>query len=306
MLRSLIAVLLWTGLSVAQAYTPPFTLRQVAPGDYVHPGKNVSFTDVDHDDIANLGLVVGTRCAAVIDTGGSVTTGAAFAAAVKRITPLPVCYVINTHWHPDHSFGNVAFKRAGTVFVGNARLPGELAKRGHDLAEGFAADLGPDPAAAIVPPTRLVKTTLTLDLGGRSLRLKAWPPAHTDTDLTVEDLRTRTLWTGDLLFRQRIPALDGSLDGWLKALPVLAAMQARIVVPGHGTVGHHLADDLKPETRYLQALREQTCTFIHDGGTLEQARRKVLPDNTQHWLLWSQHQPLNVQRAYVELQWQCF
>lgn len=306
MLRSLIAVLLWLGLSTALAYTPPFTLKQVAPGDYVHPGKNVSFTDVDHDDIANLGLVVGTRCAAVIDTGGSVKTGAAFLAAVRQRTKLPVCYVINTHWHPDHSFGNLPFKSAHTVFVGSARLPGELAKRASALAKGFAADLGPDPRAAIVPPTRTVKTTLTLDLGGRKLRLKAWPPAHTDTDLTVEDLRTQTLWTGDLLFRQRIPALDGNLDGWLKALPQLAAIPARIVVPGHGTVGRHLAEDVKPEAAYLAALRKQTCDYIHSGGTLEQARDKVLPENTQHWLLWGQHHKLNVQRAFIELQWQCF
>lgn len=307
-MRLLLAALclLALGIGTAQAFTPPFKLASVAPGDYVHIGEMASFTDKDHDDIANLGLVVGTRCAAVIDTGGSVTTGRAFREAVAKITKLPVCYVINTHWHPDHTFGNLAFQDKGTVFVGSARLPGEFAQRRKDLAAGFAQDLGTDPQMAIIAPTRLVKTTLKLDLGGRTLTLKAWPKAHTDTDVTVMDDQTQVLWTGDLLFRNRVPALDGSLDGWLKVLPILAAMKAKIVVPGHGPVGHDLADDIKPEHHYLKTLRDETCQYIGAGGTLEDAAQKIMPDNTGHWLLWSQHQPLNVKRAYIELQWSCF
>ncbi|TAM09892.1 MAG: quinoprotein relay system zinc metallohydrolase 2 [Nevskiaceae bacterium] len=295
---------LW--VAPAQAFTPPFNLREVAPGVYVHLGKNVAFADVDHDDVANLGLVVGTRCAAVIDTGGSVATGRAFRAAVRDRTDKPVCYVINTHGHPDHVFGNLAFRQDGTVFVGNARLAADMAERREGWIASGTRDLGPDPAAAIVSPTRGVESTATLDLGGRTLKLRAWPPAHTGADLTVLDEKTGTLFTGDLVFRDRIPALDGKLDGWLAVIPELETVPTKIVVPGHGPVGHALAQDVAPEHGYLQTLRDDTCAYIGQGGDLAEAPARVMTRNARGWLLWTQHQPLNVNHAFIELQWKCF
>lgn len=288
------------------AFTPPFGLHEVASGVYVHLGKNVPFTDTDHDDVANLGFVVGARCVAVIDTGGSVATGQALRAAIRNITDIPICYVINTHGHPDHVFGNLAFQRDGTVFVGNERLADELAERRAGWIATGSADLGADPAAAFVAPTRGVASVATLELGGRQLQLHAWPPAHSGADLTVLDEKTGTLFTGDLVFRDRIPALDGNLDGWLAVLSELVAVPAKIVVPGHGPVGRALARDVVPELRYLETLRAETCTYIGRGGDLADAPTRVMPHDLQGWLLWDQHQPLNVNHAFIELQWACF
>src|SRR3546814_21149033 len=79
-----------------------------------------------------------------------------------------------------------------------------------------------------------VEDEAAIDLGGRPLRLKAWPTAHTNTDLTVHDEKTGTLWAGDLLFERRLPTLDGSLLGWLTVLASLLADDVRRVLPGHG------------------------------------------------------------------------
>lgn len=305
---ALLCALLGLGLAgEAYAFTPPFVLEPVAPGVYVHPGKTVPFANVDHDDVANLGAVIGSKCVAVIDTGGSLTTGRAFAAAVKEITDKPVCYVINTHGHPDHYFGDAAFKHPGTVFVGNARLPDFLKQR-HENFLHTKTDLGPNPAAALITPTLLVKDTRELDLGGRKLLLRAWPPAHTSADLTVLDEKTGVLFTGDLLFRDRIPALDGNLDGWITAIKQLAALdpQPAVVVPGHGPVGHALKAEADTELGYLQDLRNAVCKFINKGGSLQALSDSIMAKDRSHWQLWDQHEPLNLNRAYLELQWSCF
>ena len=108
--------------------TPAADVVRVASGVYVRPGHTAVV--FEHDEIANIGFVVGNRCVAVVDTGGSVAEGHSLDCAIRNVTPLPVCYVINTHVHPDHLLGNLAFKRAGVVFVGHAKLPRALALRG--------------------------------------------------------------------------------------------------------------------------------------------------------------------------------
>src|SRR3954467_15141653 len=99
--------------SVARAADPPdiagFALENPAPGVYVHYGEVAEMSRGNAGDVANLGFVVGTRCVAVIDTGGTYAVGRALRDALRKVTMLPVCFVINTHAHPDHVFGNAAF-----------------------------------------------------------------------------------------------------------------------------------------------------------------------------------------------------
>ena len=100
--------------SSAWAQTPPQTplpVTEVAPGVFVHQGRYEIFTPRNSGDTSNAGFVIGRDGVAVIDTGGSPQIGAQLLAAVRARTKLPIKYVINTHMHPDHVFGNVAFRR---------------------------------------------------------------------------------------------------------------------------------------------------------------------------------------------------
>ncbi|MGN6704151.1 MAG: MBL fold metallo-hydrolase, partial [Burkholderiaceae bacterium] len=90
----------------AAAAIAPLPMERIAPGVFVHEGEQAETSAANRGDIANIGFVVGKRCVAVIDTGGSAAIGAALREAVRSRTGLPVCYVINTHMHPDHVFGN--------------------------------------------------------------------------------------------------------------------------------------------------------------------------------------------------------
>ena len=291
----------------ARAEMPePFAVARVADGVYVHIGRQENASPENRGDIANIGFVVGTRCVAVIDTGGTAAVGRALYASLRRITTLPVCFVINTHVHPDHIFGNVAFVDSGTKFIGHARLSAALAARGRSYLNAVKRDLGEVAAGTeVVAPNLEVDGETALDLGGRVLRLRAWRTAHTDDDLTVFDEKTGSLWLSDLLFVDRIPVLDGNLRGWLAVIAQLKTQKPpRHVIPGHGPVDAPWPQALAAQERYLDVLAAQVGTAIKDRRTMQQAVDSVGLDERGKWLLFDSFHRRNVTAAYAELEWE--
>jgi quinoprotein relay system zinc metallohydrolase 2 len=296
-------------IGLAEAASPaeaPLTVRNVAPGDYVHFGQIALTTPDNAGDIANLGIIIGRDAVAVVDTGGSVFVGRRLLLAIRQITALPVRYVINTHEHPDHIFGNAAFRTEAT-FVGHHNLPAEMAKRGAYYLQSFRAQLGDEAIAEvrIIPPTLLVDTETELDLGDRRLRLTAWSPAaHTDCDLTVLDETTGVLYAGDLVFLRHIPVVDGSLTGWLSLLPRLAELPAKIVVPGHGDTVAPWPAALDDERRYLTILAQDARRLIAEGKGMAQAVPEIAMSEQGRWQLFGDYNPRNATEAFGELEWQ--
>ena len=292
-------------LACAAAVRDGFNLSEPAPGVFVHIGRPLPLDAPGHDDIANLGFIVGETCVAVIDTGGSVGIGRELRASVAAHTSLPICYVINTHVHVDHVLGNAAFKNDKPHFVGHKTLADAIARNRDFFVKEYSGDMDSPPTGAqVIGPDLLVEHDLSLDLGGRQLALRAWPKAHTDCDLTVYDAHSGTLWTGDLLFRGRLPALDGSLKGWLAALDDLARMRVRLAVPGHGPLTGDMAAAIIPERRYLQALQQGVRNELSQAEPPEHAIQHVAAAEKSHWLLWDAVHPGNVARAYQEIAWE--
>lgn len=281
-------------------------MQQVAPGVYMHQGAHLDLDEGYQGDISNIGFIIGTKGVAVIDTGGSKQVGETLLTSIRQVTDLPILYVINTHIHPDHIFGNTAFKQEHPVFIGHTKLANAMALRsdaylrqGHDLlGPGFSG-------SEIVQPTQWVESTQELDLGERTLLLTAYPNAHTNTDLTVLDEKTGTLWTGDLLFIERTPSIDGDIKGWLSAIAKLQQLQGiKHAIPGHGPATQDLQGALGNQARYLNLLLHDVREAIKQGRSMEQAMDNAASSEAGHWQLFNVVNRRNVNLIYPVLEWE--
>ena len=124
-------------------------VSEIAPGVFVHQGRYEMQSPENQGDMANAGIVVGSDAVAVIDTLGSFKVGERLRNAVRAVTDKPIRYVINTHMHPDHVFGNAAFKEDAPAFVAN-----------HKLARGLASRAASKWSCRRFPSTTLCRSTL--------------------------------------------------------------------------------------------------------------------------------------------------
>jgi quinoprotein relay system zinc metallohydrolase 2 len=214
-------------------YVPAYAAEQaevseIAPGVIVHQGRYEIQSPENRGDMANASFVVGSESVAVIDTLGSAIAGRELRSAIRTVTNKPIRYVINTHMHPDHVFGNAAFKEDNPIYVGHHKLARGLASRADRYLAINKQMLGDEAfqGIEIILPTLAVDGNQRLDLGGRNLVLETQRTAHTDNDLTITDTATDTLFLGDLLFSVHVPTLDGSITGWLALLDDFGRKQA--------------------------------------------------------------------------------
>ncbi len=287
----------------------PLAVTQIASGVFVHTPSVADWAPESGGDVANLGFIVGSRCVAVIDTGGTLDVGRRWKAAIERATRVPICYVINTHVHPDHLMGNAAFRNSaaagGPEILAHAKLASSLGARERYIVQALQRDFKlPAAEQTIVYPTRGIEGSVDIDLGGRTITLTAWATAHTDNDLTVLDRSTRTLFLGDLLFAGHLPVLDGKLRGWLAAMDELRRQDVAIAVPGHGGTSSTWPGALEAQRRYLDALLTETKAVIAAGATIQQAVDKVGTEAAKPWLLADLFHRRNVIAAYAELEWE--
>lgn len=283
----------------------PLAFTEVAPGIQVSQGVHAEATAANLGAIANIAFVVGSAAVAVIDSGGCLLWGRRLREAIRDVTALPIRYVINSHVHPDHIFGNVAFAADAPAIIGHAKLPAALSARGQFYLDNIKQTLGAAAdGTAILAPTQTVTDRLDLNLGGRTLRLQAHPTAHTDNDLSAFDSATGTLFAADLLFMTRTPALDGSLTGWLEVMAALRRIPAARVVPGHGPVAADWPAALADQERYLQTLRDDIRGLLKQGASMEQAVESAAPSERGRWLLFDDYHPRNVVAAFAELEWE--
>ena len=284
----------------------PLPVQEVAPGVFVHTGEIALMSEENLGDIANIGFVIGDKGVAVVDTGGSVPIGQRLLAAIRSRTDKPILYVINTHVHPDHVFGNAAFDGLGATFVGHRNLPRALAMRGEFYLKAFRRIIGDKLVneVKLIPPTLTVADRLTLDLGGRTLELQAWPPAHTDCDLTVLDhddadafRRRPRLRRASADHRRLFEGLAWRFSTRWRSVPAVR------VIPGHGPVGLPWPQALDSERAYFDRLAKDVKMSIAKGEPVEAAEKWAGTIERDDWRLFDDYNRRNVTAAYSEFEW---
>jgi quinoprotein relay system zinc metallohydrolase 2 len=302
--RQTLAAALCLMVATASASAEPLAVTEVAPGVFVHQGVIAEPAPDNHGDTANMGFIVGDSGVAVIDTGGTPELGRRLREAIAARTDRKPVVVINTHMHPDHVFGNAAF--SDVPITGHANLRDALAARQEVYRQRLADELGEDAAAGIAPVRvdRPGAKEVRIDLGNRIIVMTAYPTAHTNNDLTVFDRKTGTLFAGDLLFVDHLPAVDGNALGWLRVIDSLERVPAVRAVPGHGPAVVDWPGALDAERRYLTVLVEGVRRVLKAGGSIQDAVASVAEDERDRWLLFDAYNPRNVTATFAELEWE--
>lgn len=308
-LMIMLSILALAGCAHAQTVQSDFAIEDVGDGIYVHHGIHQDIDEGYHGDICNASFVVGSKGVVVIDTGGSIKIGNQLRAAIKKVTDKPILYVINTHVHPDHVYGNAAFLVDKAEFVGHEKLATAMELRREAYDKLNAKLLGEDAKGSeLVKPTIAVKTTpelgLELDLGDRKLSITAHPVAHTNTDISVMESKSSTLFTGDLLFIERTPVLEGDIKGLIAELEKFKSQPIKQVVPGHGPVTKDWKLAIENEQRYLNALLSDIRAAIKAGKSMNEAMDSAAAGEKDKWKLFEIANRRNVNVIYPALEWE--
>ncbi|HZA05774.1 MAG TPA: MBL fold metallo-hydrolase [Propionibacteriaceae bacterium] len=197
--------------------------RELRPGIY---------RAVAEPETVNVGLVVGTESALLVDTGSSPGQGRAIRESVAAVTDRPLVAVVVTHWHYDHAFGVAAFGDLDSV--GHESVGGRLGSP-EAAAEAARLGLAPDDLAA---PSRELVVATAYDLGGRRVEVAHLGRGHTDGDLVVVVPDADVVFAGDLIESAGPPSFgpDSVPDEWAGTLDGLVGLMTErtIAVPGHG------------------------------------------------------------------------
>ncbi len=216
----------------------------------------------------NIGLSVGEDAVFVIDDQFAPLTPK-ITAAIAQITPKPVRFVLNTHWHFDHTGGNENFAKAGAIIVAHENV------RKRMNAEGFIEFLNmktkPDPKAAL--PVVTFAGALSFHINGEEIRAIHMPAAHTDGDSVVHFLGSDVMHMGDIYFNGMYPFIDsdsgGSVDGVIAACDqVLKIVSDKTrIIPGHGPLSN--AAERKAYRDMLATVSSRVKALVAQGKKLE-------------------------------------
>jgi glyoxylase-like metal-dependent hydrolase (beta-lactamase superfamily II) len=295
-LRSLAcgAMLLATSPHVpAQAPAPPAapvvkegSLRRISDHVYLIPDGKASM-------VPNVGIVVGENATLVVDPGMGMQSGTVVLREAMRVRKGADIYVVNTHFHPEHTTGELAFPDSA-VILRAAPQQQDVDEMGMKWVKSFASR---SPVIADVlrdftqfrPPTEVFAREKTLDLGGVRVRILHLGPGHTRGDTVVFVEEDRVLFSGDLVMNRLFPAFStpqSSGRAWLASLDVMEKLRPLKVVGAHYPAGS--ASLIADYREYLQALRARVLELKKQGRSSGDAATQAQKEFAAKYKDWAQ------------------
>ncbi len=276
-------------------------LKKIA--DNVYSYSDVKGGSPQNSFGANAGIIIGKDGIVVIDTLTSSKEAGRFINDIKAVSDKPVTYVVNTHYHLDHSFGNADFADLGARIISHINCRDSIMTRGEAALKG-AANYGftedDMKGTRIAYPELTFNSIMELDTGVQTVKLIYLNHAHTDGDIIVYLPEEKVMFTGDILFTGYHPFMaDGYIDQWVKVLDYILTMDVDTIIPGHGPISSK--EDIVDMRNYIIAFDKKAKELAAMSDDLEyivSEIKKAVPERPEgHMLI-----PANIQMKYLSQQ----
>lgn len=250
--------------------------QQVAENTYVFVGLNQDFSLQNGGNIVNTSFIITDDGVIVIDTGPSLRYGKQMREAISTVTDKPIVQVYNTHLHPDHFLGNLAFKDVPIgalkeTIAGIQEHGDRFTDNLYRLVDRWMQ------GTQVLAPTKIVSPG-DWEFGGHKFKFIR-RAGHTDADLVILNETTGVLFAGDTVFNGRAPTTPhADLDDWIETLDFLRELQFDVLVPGHGTVANGL-DSIEQTKGYLQWLQGTFRAAANQGTDMAELLFHDLPQS---------------------------
>ncbi|BBB24680.1 MBL fold metallo-hydrolase [Amphritea japonica] len=266
----ILATLLW--IQTAQAANK---LTQLSENAYVFLGTEDYSANNSYG--ANAGIIIGDKSVLVIDTQISSLRAQEFIQAIREITDKPIRYVLNTHFHSDHTFGNADFSALGATIISHHMADVYMKKWSQKILDNGWSGLTSDQAQGtrITYPDMTFQDKLVIDLGGIKPEIIFHTHSHTQGSVFVHLPKQQIVFAGDVLFNDYHPNMSASdVAGWVKTLDLISALNAKTIVPGHGELS--VNKDLTELRSYLLFFDEKAKQFAEMSDDRKEVQLKLL------------------------------
>src|ERR1700722_8371721 len=293
------ALVIWTGFSSVRALAaaPDFQLQKV--------GNGIWAAIVNDQGLAggNAGFVIGDDGVLVIDTFQDPRPAKALLAEIRKLTPLPIRFVVNTHYHLDHVNGNDVFAAAGATIVAHRNVRAWMRTENIKMLDPPVTPEKKARVQSLTLPTVVHDSHVDLFVGSRRINVRYYPgPTGGDSGVSIPD--AHVVFCGDMLWKDHTPNLiDATTKTWVESLD---AMQkdygASTWVPGHGGVAN--AQDVLTFRKYLADLRDgvrREQSAGKSGDALVQALLPGLKSSYGKWGFFSDYAALDIGQTAQEL-----
>src|ERR1700728_2212398 len=281
----------------ASAAVPDFRLQKIGPGIWA--------AIVNDEGLAggNAGFVIGDDGVLVIDTFQDPRPAKALLAEIRKLTPLPIRFVVNTHYHLDHVNGNDVFAAAGATIVAHRNVRAWMRTENIKMLDPPVTAEKKARVQSLTLPTVVHDSHVELYLGSRRINVRYYP-GHTGGDSVVSVPDAHVVFCGDMLWKEHVPNLiDASTKPWIESLDAMQKDYGPSTwVPGHGGIAN--AQDVLTFRKYLADLRDgvrREQAAGKSGDALVQALLPNLKARYGKWGFFSDYAGVGIEQTAQEL-----